>query len=124
ERTSARDGAPAILAREVDTALGNGELAVVEGGGRLRLVGRGAERVLATYGAGSPGDLRLALSPALGRVAAASGGEVVEWTLDGAPRGRWRIPRVTLLAYTHAALYAAALAGRNAIYYLGKQAEE
>jgi predicted Ser/Thr protein kinase len=96
-----RDATEVVVALDVVDAIGIGELAVVEGGGKLRVVDRNGERVLATGYVGA-----MAISPDGILVAAAIDDDIVEWDVaTGAERGRWPKVGTYWLIYSGQHLY-------------------
>jgi Protein kinase domain/WD domain, G-beta repeat len=90
-----------VLARDVVDAIGLGELAVIEGGGKLRVVDRSGERVLASGTVGA-----MAISPDGVLIAASIDDDVVEWEVaTGAERGRWPKLGTYFLVYSGQHLY-------------------
>ncbi len=118
---SLRGGSPRQLASDVVTAVVEGDLALLDGTGPLRVLDGDREVVLDPREPLS--TISLAISRRLGRVAASFQGEVVEWdSLDGRVRGRWPVDRALILTYGDSNLYAATNGGE--ILVLGTQAAE
>lgn len=95
------DRTEAVIARDVEEAVGAGEALLVEGGGRLRLIDRNGERVLATGPVGA-----MALSDDGVLAAALVDRDIVEWDVaTGAERGRWPQQGTYWLFYADRDLY-------------------
>jgi hypothetical protein len=96
---------PRVIARDMKSIVGRGDVAVIEGGGHIRVVDRNGERVVATLAPDAQVS-SLSISENGKRAAAQIDHDVVEWDVaTGAERARWPNTRTYLLMYVGEALF-------------------
>ena len=105
ERSTREGEAPRSLARDVAMAKGRGDITLVASPHRIAVLVGNRETVLVH----DPQQLSpngFAIAPGGLKIAAWSGGDVIEWSIDGRELQRYQTSRIAALQYGNDALYA------------------